>query len=997
MAGRKSGTVNLLMAGGLLAALAATVVLAVLLWGRSGGGVENKGNYPAATVSIPGKKTPFTGQSNTGEPLTSAKAVAPHYVVDSNGWSIFHPPPVVSAHLTGIANNPLSFPVRFITSLAGSVGGQTVAIGTEGQGLVMFRPAARPPHRWVEFHPNNKGTGFPSWNVYSVCFDSQGRLWVGTLRKGIVVGKLGRHGWQWRHYDEICRPAGAKHPNLPHQGAMTFNGPLGCHVFAIAEDPLDKSIWISTEAGISVYYPHGAGVSSTAAAATAIMSPVQQYMQGAGQPVRPSAVQPMPPMLFGRWRYITPADGLPASPVDCMAFDSYGNLFVGTQCNGIAAARPQDGYSHWRRIGGHRHVTTHGTGRGLPSNLINALLIDRKTNHIYAATDWGLGISDDDGASWHYIRGQDYAAKVAQLWHVPKNWQPPNPQSLSTLLPGDHVTSLAEDSKGRIWLGTWRNGYAIYQSGKGVIYHNKLAKGAWRHGGDYVNALLPVHLDDLDSVGLGTAPRVMLVGKYGSATKPMARDDGLSIGWQGGQSVARQVKRNRVIVHFPQAALPPTRGQLAAMLRHVRSIRLEPMKPGQVVALPADWRTEGDWEGNYGKYYIDLFAFWMGGDNLQWRTGPVGPWVQARIGPHRPRVDAHDVLGFWPIWLSGRESANALLIPYLCQKILVKEGKKDLGIAGHRQAEVDDEGESSPPTQQGPGLCNSISVPPGYYIIAPYEMNCIGHDGINRQRDCRVEVHSHSDWGPAAARRWKMDMYGKPVLARERVADFSNGVWQPFLVRGPATIVISIRRNYSYTTPESGLAMDYVNEHPAPYYYGLTSWNARLRRQAVARAAARKRWDSGSIGPTLGIGSRQLVAGLLEDEEFLLYGAPKAWGTNQAEIYTVLLRRADADGRPPRLQPVAARLEYRLALFNRWNRTERKIGIVTPRHVETGIRSGWVDPTGRETNFNMDRWYMERLKHAYPGNDPLARIKADQWLLATGEAPAPGDDTEPAH
>ncbi len=205
----------MLMVGGLLAALAATVVLAVLLWGRSGGGVENKGNHPAATVSIPGKKTPFTGQSNIGEPLTSAKAVAPHYVVDSNGWSIFHPPPVVSAHLTGIANNPLSFPVRFITSLAASAGGQTIAIGTEGQGLVMFRPAAQPPHRWVEFHPDKQGRGFPGWNVYSVCFDSQGRLWVGTLRRGVVVGMLTRHGWQWRHYGEIARPANAPHALWP--------------------------------------------------------------------------------------------------------------------------------------------------------------------------------------------------------------------------------------------------------------------------------------------------------------------------------------------------------------------------------------------------------------------------------------------------------------------------------------------------------------------------------------------------------------------------------------------------------------------------------------------------------------------------------------------------------------------------------------------------------------------------------------------------------------
>ncbi len=251
-----------------------------------------------------------------------------------------------------------------------------------------------------------------------------------------------------------------------------------------------------------------------------------------------------------------------------MAFDSYGNLFGGTPCNGIAMARPMDGYQHWRVIKGANQVTTTPTGAGLPSNLINAILVT-PDHHIYAATDWGLGISDDDGANWHYMRGQDYAAKVAQLWHVPKNWQAPDPERLRTLLPGDHVTYLAKDSKRRIWLGTWRNGYAIYQPGKGIVYRDTIPQNAWRHGGQYINAFLPVHLDDLDSVGLGAVPRVMLVGKYGSATKPMARDDGLSIGWQGGHNVARQVKRSRTAARFPQAALPPTRGQLAAMAAYL--------------------------------------------------------------------------------------------------------------------------------------------------------------------------------------------------------------------------------------------------------------------------------------------------------------------------------------------------------------------------------------------------------------------------------------------
>lgn len=532
-----------------------------------------------------------------------------------SAYSIFHPPPVVSYPLHGILNSKLSYPVHFVMAMAACPGGQTIAMATEGQGLVMFRPDARPPHRWVQFHPEKAGGGFPSWNTYSVCFDSQGRLWVGTLRKGVVVGFIGRSGWQWRHYDEICRPASAKDPNFPNEGAMTFNGPIGSHVFAITENPVDHSIWISTEAGISIYYPRGSRRRN------ADLRGVHTAADSAGG----TAVNPnTAPMLFGRWRYITQANGLPSSPVDCIAFDKTGRVFAGTQCNGIAIATMQDNYKHWRIVKGPDHVTLHGTGNGLPSDLINAILVTKQSK-IYVATDWGLGISDDDGQSWHYIRGQDYAAKVAQLWHPPKHWQQPSPQSLSHLLPGDHVTCLAQDFKGRIYLGTWRNGYAIYQSGKGIIYHNTLPKGAWRHGGDYVNAILPVHLDRQDSEGLGGPTKVVLVGQYGAIAHP--KSSAVSIAWEGGQKAAKRINERQPDTRFPEAAAPPTRDQLAEMLHQIQSTKLDPMKPGQVVALPADWRTEGNWEGNYGKYWMCLYDFGGGGGtlaNLIWSPGPIG-------------------------------------------------------------------------------------------------------------------------------------------------------------------------------------------------------------------------------------------------------------------------------------------------------------------------------------------------------------------------------------
>jgi len=910
---------------------------AVHIAAGSAGGNASKVLSPTANVLDNPANNPQNNHQST------AINNQPNNRVNSrSAYSIFHPPPVVSEHLHGILNSKLSYPVRFIMAMAAAPGGQTIALATEGQGLVMFRPNARPPHRWVQFHPEKNGTGFPSWNTYSVCFDSQGRLWVGTLRKGVMVGFIGHRGWQWRHYDEICRPATARNPNLPNEGAMTFNGPIGCHVFAIAENPVDHSIWISTEAGISIYYPRGSrrrnadlrGVHTAADSASGNTAPT----------------------LFGRWRYITQANGLPSSPVDCMAFDKTGRIFAGTQCNGIAISNMQDNYQHWRIVPGPEHVTIHARGRGLPSDLINAILVTKQSK-IYVATDWGLGISDDDGANWHYIRGQDYAAKVAQLWHPPKHWQQPDPQSLSQLLPGDHITCLAEDFKGRIWLGTWRNGYAIYQPGKGIVYHNTLAKGEWRHGGDYVNAILPVHLDETDSEGIGGPAKVVLVGQYGVIAHP--KSSGVSIAWEGGQNPAKHVNERQPKTRFPAAAMPPTRDQLAEMLHNIQSTPLEPMKPGQVVALPADWRTEGNWEGNYGKYCMYLFAFWEN-QTLAWGPGPLGPWLNGVEGPHRPAGDVHDTVGFWPIWKSGRQSGNSLLIPYLYQKILTGMGKTDFGVSDHRQAEIDDEGEDSPTTWQGPGLCNALSVPAGYYVVAPYEINCIGHSGLNRQRDCRIEVHSHASWGPSAAARWKMDMYGKPVLARERVANFSNGVWQPFLVRGPATVVISIRRNYSYTTPESGLAMDYVNEHPAPYYFGLTAWKARLRGQAVQRAGKRQQWNIRTISTTPGEVAQHFVKEILGTEEFLMYSAPTTWGGNHEQIYMALLRWIASHGRPPGMLPDEARAEYRLALFGRWNRTEHGLGLETPAKIDAALRWNGINADYRGFDFSVIRREIER-------------------------------------
>ena len=858
-------------------------------------------------------------------------------------YSIFHPPPVISYPIHGILNSKLSYPVHFVMAMAACPGGQTIAMATEGQGLVMFRPDARPPHRWVQFHPEKAGGGFPSWNTYSVCFDSQGRLWVGTLRKGVVVGFIGRSGWQWRHYDEICRPASAKDPNFPNEGTMTFNGPIGSHVFAITENPVDHSIWLSTEAGISVYYPRGARHQAAGFAGGSIAA----HQAGSDTPGSSS------PMLFGRWRYITQANGLPSSPVDCIAFDKTGRVFAGTQCNGIAIATMQDNYQHWRIVKGPDHVTIHGTGNGLPSDLINAILVTKRTSKVYVATDWGLGISDDDGQSWHYIRGQDYAAKVAQLWHPPKHWQQPSPQSLSHLLPGDHVTCLAQDFSGRIYLGTWRNGYAIYQSGKGIIYHNTLPKGAWRHGGDYVNAILPVHLDRQDSEGLGGPTKVVLVARYGpvynAAGKPVGGKGNPTIAWEGGQNAAKRINERQPNTRFPEAAAPPTRDQLASMADQLaEALKHAPSKSPQIVPITDDWRTQGSWLGRYGRYWACLFACGSGYAPVDcvWRPGAHYLYHGEFVGPHRRAGDSRR---FYVRRIFTGDSRDPEL-----PEVYLKDFRytaQQRTAEDRRDSSIDDHGEIYPITWQGPGIYVYLRIPPGAYTLSLYLLNCNGHTARDRDRDYMLspiplstDYHSMPLARPNITRL--ADLRGS---ARDRVVNFWGGEWKRFLVRGPMTLTIRVARNYSLNTILQAAVLDPLSEHPAPYYSGSTAWKFREGRRADFRASL---IDAvGDSKPPLGwtsargaTSSRGLVSSqrLLQLLDILEHRDPELWAREQWGIYTPILRYCVGLGATDSSCRLAAGIAggdccFRLAMFRKWESSERSCGKVASRVIEDSV------------------------------------------------------------
>ena len=264
--------------------------------------------------------------------------------------------------------------------------------------------------------------GLADESAYALAVDGKGRVWAGTLNHGVSVW----NGKQWKNYGVL-------------------DGPLGERVFDIAVCPLDGDVWIATNAGLTRYS--------------------QQK---------------------DSWSYVTRADGLPSDEIEAIAFDKSGNIVLGTQCDGVALAQAADDYKAWRVVQGPEKMPLTATGAGLPSDLINDVLVGRDGT-IYAATTTGLAWSSDKGANWAYVRGQDYADKVKGLYGgAPAGWE----EGAGAVLAEDYVSCLAQDEAGRLWVGHWREGSEMVEmqngpKGLGVKDVSDLK------GSGFVKAMLP--------------------------------------------------------------------------------------------------------------------------------------------------------------------------------------------------------------------------------------------------------------------------------------------------------------------------------------------------------------------------------------------------------------------------------------------------------------------------------------------------------------------------
>jgi hypothetical protein len=650
-------------------------------------------------------------------------------------------------HAVKSAEIPLHCPAKFITALLVSPRGGLWAAG-EDTGIYHRKAGG---NVWKHFDRANS-PGLVSNSIYSMCIDDQGRLWAGTNRCGVCV----YNGQTWRHFGLLA-------------------GPLGSHVVAISSDPRDGSVWMCTENGLSIYMPQHSGARSR-------LSRLPYAVKIAAKP-----------MVCGRWRYISRLNGLPANP-DCVAFNKQGTAFVGTLCGGLAIS-PYP-YTRWRVIHGPWHLPRTPTGYGLPSNLINCVLVGRH-GKVYVGTDRGLAISTDGGQIFRYERGMDYASKVLGLWHPPAGFTAPPRAFLNNLLPGDHITCLAQGIHSNVWLGTWRNGYAKIDTRTGKIIQSQFIKGLSQLD-PYVNKLAV-----LPDGGL-------VIGRYGSrvsmlklpqpaasiAVAPVPRSNALGF--------ARPLSGHSL----PQPAKPPGEMSLADFTRTLRRANRQAVHIHFPYArfLRNDWRTQGDWTARYGREYGVLCAAHF---DLSFHV--VAPdyatTADAFCGPHHR----------WPFesmreWESSADTDNpkSLYIPQLGYR---------------RQTNWDDHGETYPTTFQGPDLWIRVHLKkPGIYRLSLYLFNKDGHYLYNRQRDWLVEIYSlpQAYCQPMtrpllsamvfpknpAAQQWARWAMAATPSTETRAVNIWNPVYTRFALAGPGQYMVRIVRGSSLNTEISGIFID---------------------------------------------------------------------------------------------------------------------------------------------------------------------------------------------
>jgi hypothetical protein len=807
---------------------------------------------------------------------------------------------------------------KFIMALCQDLDGN-LWVGTEDTGVWRFSPNAENGRRWAQFarertngKPEPAGPTLPAQSAdadclgdnvaYALACDKLGRVWVGHLNHGVSVFD----GAAWRNYDLLT-------------------GPLGERVFAIATSPADGDVWIATNAGLTRYR-----------------------------------------LQADAWTHYTRADGLPSDAIQCLALDDKGTIYAGTQCDGLAICEPArvDGkleYKAWRvaaaPLATDDRPPVAACGDGLPTNLLNDVLAARD-GPVHLATPVGLATSRDRGRTWTYLRGQDWEAKAKGFYKPPSDAdlnKAAETAKTRTLLSEDFVTCLTEHESGNLWIGHREKYCEAFDPHKGILRAPpgslsvdqpaapKKADGKAKVAPlDYVTRILAYRGGYLAATyGRGL---VRLTAPAAAAPTPPAA----------------AAARNRPAA-FPSPAAPPGLGELNALL--AASMKISPASSGSktaqpspgvgsspskntplVVALPDDWRTEGDWLGRYGRHWACCCAICSPSDYL-WGAGQAAVQYDARIGPH---CQDNDSIRYWINWLYTDNRCCLEMPPVYYQSRIANGSTK--GGKPRREAEWNDNSEVYPRTHEGPDLYCTLAVPRGTYVLSLYDHNKDGHEGPNRFRDNLVSIRLH------AAGRALDDIDGfeqQPELARARIRDFWEGVWKRFLVQGPVQLTVRVSRMGSFNSQLTGVMLDPMEETPPPYFAASDDPLCAPSGTGVRASGVPSRAAPPSAGGDLAASVR---AGLDALDE-LRVRHPEQWAACSRRSYALLLQAArqgppSVAGPDPLGKPlVAAKLrgtcKYYCGLFPDWERDQTACGLTPAREIERALRwDGTRDMSG---------------------------------------------------
>jgi hypothetical protein len=760
-------------------------------------------------------------------------------------------PPLIASHAELINENlRLEDARKFVMSMCVDHEGR-LWVGTEGGGVQRFDPSAPPLHQWTQFTTSN---GLGDDYGYAIACDQHDRIWVGHLNHGVSVYNGNSEG-KWQCYEVL---AGLSRPD-------TLSGPLGERTFAIAVCPTNGDVWIGTNRGLTGY-----SVSSAV------------------------------------WSYRTKFDGMPSDAVTALAFDSAGRLYCGTDADGIAMADPADDYKSWRVATAGGDTSLVPGGKGLPTDLVSALLVARDGT-VYAGTPMGLALSRDRGQMWQFVRGRDYAAKVrGQYGGPPKGWK----EASGPTLLEDYVTTLAQGpTSGTVFVGHWQEPAELLDAS---------ARGMER-----------VHVAQCDNYQSSIINDGVSGLTFFGSHNGVRCDKGSS---HEAASPIRAIRRSEL----PVGAVPPDARSLASIVATPlrAQTQSEPHANGTAASVPVvqrlddDWRTQGDWDGRYGRYWASLCS--MAGHDYFWGAGEDDVQFRQHIGPHCGEGDS---IRFW-IDRNYTADHRQLEIPPVYMDSRVIKGLTT-PLMNRRESQNDDHGEDYGSTWEGPDLYYDLWLPPGRFVLSLYEVN--GRMPPS-PRDFRVSIRPGPSSKSASATADDLDFESRPELARGRVCQFFGGVYKRFVAVGPQSLTVKIYKQKSINAIAVGLMLDLLDEEPVSYFPGEgSSPRAASNRPKDSEEAPS---DAKATGEDV-----QWFRRTAEQVKQRLTATPGDAADISPAFYAGMLRRYRAHptlaavlGSDHRVQRLLGTCYYNLQLFDQWERRQEVQGLTPARRIEKSLR-----------------------------------------------------------